>query len=78
MADEDPLDLHQVQSVPLVEQEGTEHRVHIVVCPMLAQDISRIDVSWDVVEPCHSRGDALPGVVVAERLVSLSETGMWY
>ena len=64
------LDLDEVQGVSLVEQERSEHWVHLTVSPVLAQDVSWVDIATNMMEGNHLGGYAFACVVVRECMVS--------
>ena len=68
------LEFYKVQRITFVEQNRTKHRVHLSVSPMLAQDISRVDVTTNVVELNHLGRHSFARVVVGQSMVSLGES----
>ena len=64
------LDLDEVQGVSLVEQERSEHWAHLAVSPMLAQDVSWVDIATNMMEGDHLGGYAFACVVVCECMVT--------
>ena len=64
------LDLEKVQGVSLVEQERSEHWAHLAVSPVLAQDVSWVDVATNMMEGNHLGGYAFACVVVRECMVT--------
>ena len=64
------LDLDEVQGVSLVEQERSEHRVHLAVAPMLTKDVSWVDVAANMMEGNHLGGYAFACVVVRKCMMT--------
>ena len=57
------LFLEKLTSIARIEENRLENRPNVGVTPMLTQDISRVDVSCNVVESHHSWRNALSYLV---------------
>ena len=62
-------------SNPLPEHDGFKLGVNVGVGKVLAEDISRIGLAWDVVETNDFCSDGLSNTVVVEGRASLAEHG---
>ena len=71
------LILEEVDCISVVEEDRSEHRVDLGVTPMLAQNVSRVHVTKDVVKGDHLGCDSFPSVMEGQHLVSLAEIRVW-
>ena len=54
----------EVLRVPFPEEHGLQLFPYLAVSPVLTEDVSGVDLPWNVVEVYHSGRDSLPRAVV--------------
>ena len=73
-----PLDhFKQVQCVSTPEHQWLKDFPYLLISPMLAEDVSRIDPTVNVVETQHFRCDGLTDPMEGQRRMTLVKPGVW-
>ena len=67
----------EVRRVPAPEQERLELFPYLAVAPVLAEDVSRVDLPWNVVEAYHSGRNGFACVMVSQSMPTLVQWGVW-
>ena len=66
-----------VLGVSFPEEEGLEQLPDLSVAPVLAQDVSRVFIAINMVEPNDGSCNGFTYVVKQQSIVVLVEVGMW-
>lgn len=63
--------------ITLPEHDGSEHGPNLLIAPVFAEDVGRVEVAWEMPEVDGTCRDGFTCIVIRQGLVSLPQRGVW-